>query len=73
MKKSLKIILIVLLVLIFLWGICFLVDYIRAKNNKSPIFCILETTANDGGTNIYLGLGYKVIDFHRIMEYYYLL
>lgn len=69
MKKSLKIILIVLLVLIFLWGICFLVDYIRAKNNKSPIFCILETTANDGGTNIYLGLGYKVIDFHRIMEY----
>jgi hypothetical protein len=69
MKKFLKIILIILGVCIILWITCFLVDYVRAKNNKSPIFCILETTANDGGTNIYLGLGYKVIDFHRIMEY----
>lgn len=67
MKKSLKIFFIVLGVLILLWIICFLVDYIRAKNNKSPIFCILERNANDGGTNIYLGLGYKVIDFHKIL------
>lgn len=68
MKKGLKITLIILGVLVVLWVTCFLVDYVRAKMNKSPIFCILETSVNDGGTNIYLGLGYKVIDFHKIVD-----
>ena len=44
----------------------FIVDYNKVKNNEKPIFCILEQEVNDGGTKIYLGLGYKVIDFNTL-------
>jgi len=44
--------------------IFFIIDFSRAYENLPPLFCIEETTVNDGGTVIYLGIGYKVIDFH---------
>lgn len=69
MKKYLKYIGIISLVVLL--GIIFLtIDYNRAKNNEKPIFCILKDEVNDGGTKIYLGLGYKVIDFHTSNGFY---
>lgn len=66
MKKIIKMILIVISIIIILGVIMFIVDYNKVKNNEKPIFCILEQEVNDGGTKIYLGLGYKVIDFNTL-------
>ena len=66
MKKVIKIILIIIAIIIMLGVIFFIVDYNRVKNNEKPIFCILKQEVNDGGTKIYLGLGYKVIDFNTL-------
>lgn len=67
MKKRLMIISSVLGIVIILGLIFFIVDYNRVKNNETPIFCIKNAARiNDGGTVEYLGLGYKVIDFHTI-------
>lgn len=66
MKSVIKIIFIVIAFIIILGVIFFLIDYNRVKDNEKPIFCILEQEVNDGGTKIYLGLGYKVIDFNTL-------
>ena len=66
MKSVIKIIFIVIAFIIILGVIFFLIDYNRVKNNEKPIFCILEQEVNDGGTKIYLGLGYKAIDFNTL-------
>lgn len=66
MKKLLKVVGLILVILIILGIIFFIIDYSRVKNNETPLFCILKDEANDGGTKIYLGLGYKVIDFHTL-------
>lgn len=69
MKKGIKICLIVIGVIIVLGLIFFAVDYNRAKNNEKPIFCFNVATYRDGGTIEYMGLGYKVIDFHSLSGY----
>ena len=69
MKKGIKVLLIILGVIIILGLIFFAVDYSRVQRQETPIFCINYATANDGGTNEYLGLGYKVIDFNRVNGY----
>lgn len=68
MKKSLKVIGIVLGVIVILGIVFFGVDYNRVQKQEKPIFCIQNPAGiiNDGGTVEYFGLGYKVIDFHTI-------
>lgn len=66
MKKVLRVILIILAIIVLLAVIFFGVDYSRVNKGKQPMFCILKNEVNDGGTKIYLGLGYKVIDFHTL-------
>lgn len=58
-------------IFICIWLVFFSVDFIRAKNQKSPIFCplTLGSYINDGGSVMYYGLGYKVIHFNRILSY----
>lgn len=61
MKKVLKLIIHILLILIILWAIIFITDYIRCtKMKKMPIFVISSETADDGGSGTYYGLGYKI-------------
>ena len=60
MKKSVKILIGVIIALILLWGIVFSVDYFRCRNFQMPIFVVAGETADDGGSGIYYGLGYKV-------------
>ena len=69
MKKGIKVLLIILGAIIILGLIFFAVDYSRVQRQETPIFCINYATANDGGTNEYLGLGYKVINFNRVNGY----
>lgn len=68
MKKSLKVIGIVLGVIVILGIVFFVVDYNRVQKQEKPIFCIQNPAGiiNDGGTVEYFGLVYKVIDFHTI-------
>lgn len=68
MKKSLKVIGIVLGVIVILGIVFFVVDYNRVQKQEKPIFCIQNPAGiiKDGGTVEYFGLGYKVIDFHTI-------
>lgn len=55
-----KILLIVIAILLILWAVIFVVDYSRCNNFKEPIFVVASNTADDGGSGIYYGLGYKV-------------
>ena len=68
MKKNLKVVAGILGIIVVLGIVFFTVDYNRVKNQKKPIFCIKDPAGVilDGGTIEYLGLGYKVIDFHTI-------
>ena len=69
MKNGIKILLIILGVIIILGLTFFTVDYNRVQKQEKPIFCVKDAIANDGGTEEYLGLGYKVIDFNRYNGY----
>ena len=60
MNKKLKILIIILLGILILWGIIFGIDYFRVINLKMPIFVKPGETADDGGSGTYYGLGYKV-------------
>ena len=60
MKKSLKIVIRIIAILILLWGVIFFTDYSRCSNFKVPIFVVTGVTADDGGSGTYYGLGYRV-------------
>jgi len=60
MNKILKILMSILGVILVLWGLVFTVDFIRCSRFKMPVFVVAGETADDGGTGIYYGLGYKV-------------
>ncbi len=61
MKKRTKIILISIGVLLVVWFAMFVTDYMRCGSLKEPIFVVSKnTTADDGGSGTYQGLGYSV-------------
>ena len=68
MKKGVKVLLGIVVISILVGVIFFTVDFFRAKNNQKPVFCLLQNELNDGGTKIYIGLGYKVIDYHQMQD-----
>lgn len=65
MKKIILIIFIILIALTVFAN----VDYKRAKNNKRPLFSIKISEYRDGGTKIYIGIGYTIIDFNTAYGY----
>lgn len=60
MKNKLRILIIVLIAILVLWGIIFAIDYFRCSNLKMPIFVVPGENADDGGSGKYYGLGYSV-------------
>lgn len=70
MKKKKKIILRIVLVIILIWLIIFYIDFIRFKINKTPIFCVVGKSYQDGGSSEYIGLGYKIIVFKKISGFH---
>lgn len=70
MNKILKIIISVLGAILVLWGLVFTIDYVRCSRFMEPVFVIVGQTADDGGSGIYYGLGYKVkIEKNISVEY----
>jgi len=41
-------------------------DYLSGQQDRVPSFGDQSVTFKDGGTKVYLGLGYKVIRYHVI-------
>ena len=60
MNKKIKVLIVIVLSVILLWGVIFAIDYFRCSNLKMPIFVIPGETADDGGSGTYYGLGYSV-------------
>lgn len=69
MKKILKKVLIVIMTIAIIGIIFFCIDYKRVQKQQLPLFCIKIITYLDGGTQVYLGIGYKVIDFNTLGGY----
>lgn len=66
--SKIKKLFIVILIIALVWILFFTVDYIRVKQQKLPVFCFKFVFAyKDGGTVEYIGFGYKVIDFHKLV------
>ena len=70
MKSKIKkgdIIKIVILALVIIWIIIFFIDYFRARQSKTPIFCLFEETKeyDDGTVYSCAGLGYKMYKYDR--------
>jgi len=60
MKKMKKVLLRILCILIICWLAMFMTDFIRSRTLHPPIFAYQLTSADDGGSGTYQGLGYKV-------------
>lgn len=57
------------LIIILLFILFITVDIVRVHYNSVPIFCITSGTYLDGGTKVYIGLGYKIIDYNKLDGY----
>lgn len=64
-KKILIYVFCIVIALILLGMIFYITDVYRTKTNQIPIFAVKYNEVNDGGTIIYVGFGYKVIDYNR--------
>lgn len=69
MKRGLKIFLIIIGLIILVGLAFFAVDYFRVQKQEEPIFSLKTTTYRDGGSQEYIGLGYKIIDFNTLNGY----
>jgi hypothetical protein len=69
MKGFFKFLFVLIFLAICALGIFFVIDYSRASEGQAPLFCIREDSVNDGGTVIYKGVFYKVIDYHKTINY----
>lgn len=67
MKKFKKIIIGILIALLAIWSSIFITDYIRVSTFREPIFAVATQTADDGISDIYYGLGYKVTTYKWIV------
>ena len=49
------------------WIVIILIDYINARKERTPYFCLKTEVKeySDGKTTICTGLGYKIYDYNR--------
>jgi len=71
-KLFVKRIIVIVCAIIFLLFTLSLLSYTwdnsRVKDGQKPIFIFHIDSMNDGGTNIYYGLGYQIIDWNTISD-----
>ena len=65
MKRNLKIIIIVLISMMAIIFMMAIVDYQMIKNSKEPIFCYYKTVLRDGGSRVYEGFGYTIVNYYN--------
>lgn len=64
-KTKMILIAIIIIVLILFSFISRRIDTARIEQGKMPIFCTKMAEVGDGGSEIYIGLGYKVIKYDK--------
>lgn len=74
MKKKIGMIIaimgvIILLTILLLGVITYSIDARKVAKGETPQFCFKVDYVSDGGTIIYTGLGYKVIEYHKANGY----
>ncbi|MDE7398663.1 MAG: hypothetical protein K2N06_03955 [Oscillospiraceae bacterium] len=71
-KKTIKTLLIVCVVVIVLLGFfsigTYNINVAQINNGKAPLFIFSTNVVNDGGTRIYKGLGYHIIEWSSYIE-----
>ena len=65
-KKAKKFFTIMIISLLLIYGCIFTTDYVRVSSFREPVFAFATVTADDGGSGVYQGLGYKVKTEKRI-------
>lgn len=71
-KKSLFIILSFLMIIIFIFGLSYImykVDCNRIYNDSQPLFALRTDELNDGGSKIYYGIFYQIIVWRKMDSY----
>ena len=68
-KKKKIVLLIILIIFLLSWMGIVTTDFIRASQEKEPVFAIHTSTHWDGGTKTYIGLGYMIIDYNQLSIY----
>ncbi len=69
-KKAIKIGVSLVMLLLVLWCAIFVTDYTRCGALQEPLFVVAGSTADDGGSGVYYGLGYTVVmQKHLSVEY----
>lgn len=67
---KLKKIFVFVFLVFFLLLICFTIfaaiDIVRFQDGKEPVFIVKKDHLNDGGTTVYYGIGYQLIDWKKI-------
>ncbi len=66
-NKTILIIKIVIVAVLFVWVVLVFSDYFRIRTGKDPMFCLSNTVKEyeDGSTKICVGIGYKAIKYDR--------
>ena len=41
------------------------IDYQMVKNSKEPIFCYYKSVLMDGGSRVYQGFGYTIVNYYN--------
>ena len=59
-KKNMKLLLKISCILVICWSAMFVTDIVRGSMLRRPVFAFTTTTADDGGSGTYHGLGYRV-------------
>lgn len=72
-KKILKFLLTIVLIIFILSTIFFVIHYRRVTQDKDPLFCIKQTAVLDGETQIFIGLGYKVISYNSMVSLFHII
>ena len=68
-KKSIyyKIYTFVFWILLFLLAVVWITDFVRVKNDLTPVFCVAKyvNDYDDGSVEVCKGLGYNVYEYNR--------
>lgn len=60
---------IILICIVVLFAVALITDICMLENEQKPIFCVKTGTYLDGGTTVYLGFGYKIMDYNKLDGY----
>lgn len=69
MKVFFRLVIIIFMIVVLMGVGFFIVDNNRINQNQKPKFCFEIGSFLDGGSKEYIGIGYKIIEFHRTGGY----